>query len=261
MKQEGQITVVIPTYKCPDALELCIRSLLEGQVYKNEILVVVDGHYDINKEVLDKHKANISLLNLTTNVGLCKGTNLGVYNAKHDIILVINDDNVAPRNWDVKLLQDYHDGSVLTPNQIEPKFSMFKQFHIEDLGRDPKTFNLKAFQDRADEISQEAVEFSGGTLPFLISKRDYLKVGGWDENYPMGLTADWEFFFKLQLVGVRMLRTYNVHFYHFESLTTRQDPVKSQERDRNQLRASQYFYYKWGGQLHNTEENVKILVQ
>jgi GT2 family glycosyltransferase len=75
------ISVIIPTYKSPDALNLCLESAIEGQSNKNQIIVVVDGHYDLNKEVLEKWEKYINILNLEENVGLCRGTNLGVYNA------------------------------------------------------------------------------------------------------------------------------------------------------------------------------------
>jgi glycosyltransferase involved in cell wall biosynthesis len=76
------ISVIIPTYKSPDMLDLCLRSAIEGQRHKNQIIVVVDGFYDLNKEVLDRWKDSIDILPLETNQGLCRGTNLGVYNAK-----------------------------------------------------------------------------------------------------------------------------------------------------------------------------------
>ena len=79
------ISAIIPTYKSPDMLDLCLRSCIEGQLNKNQIIVVVDGYYDINKEVLEKHAESIEILNLEQNVGLCRGTNLGVYNAKYEI--------------------------------------------------------------------------------------------------------------------------------------------------------------------------------
>ena len=77
------ISVIIPTYKSPQALDLCLRSAIEGQLNKNQIIVVVDGFYDLNKEVLEKWKDHIEILNLEENVGLCRGTNLGA--------------NIAPR--------------------------------------------------------------------------------------------------------------------------------------------------------------------
>jgi len=254
------ISVIIPTYKAPEALDLCLESLIKGQVNRNQLIVVVDGFYDINKEVLEKWKDNIDVLNLEENVGLCRGTNLGVYNAQHELILVINDDNVAPNKWDENLLKHFQPGMVLTPNQIEPSHSMFQQFVIEDLGRDPKTFDLKNYWEFEESISREYIEESGGTLPFLMNKMDYLKVGGWDENYPLGLTADWEFFLKCQMVGLKMMRTYNCSFYHFGSLTTRFDPEKSRQRDILQIQASEYFIYKWGTHIkHNPINNLKYL--
>ncbi len=106
--EKTPISVIVPTFRSPDALDLCLRSAIEGQQGRNnQIIVVVDGHYDINKEILEKYAKSIDILNLEQNVGLCRGTNLGVYNAKYDLILIVNDDNVFPLNWDTELLKDY----------------------------------------------------------------------------------------------------------------------------------------------------------
>ena len=84
--EKTPISVIIPTYKSPEALDLCLTSAIKGQQdRKNQIIVVVDGFYDINKEVLEKHSKSIDILNLEENVGLCRGTNLGVFNAKYDL--------------------------------------------------------------------------------------------------------------------------------------------------------------------------------
>ena len=48
------ISTIIPTYKSPSVLDLCLQSAIEGQQNKNQIIVVVDGFYNLNKEVLDK---------------------------------------------------------------------------------------------------------------------------------------------------------------------------------------------------------------
>jgi glycosyltransferase involved in cell wall biosynthesis len=148
----GMISVIIPTYKEPEALDVCLRSAINGQRLNNQIIVVVDGFYEVNKEVLDKYEDSIEILVLEENAGLCRATNLGVYNAKFDKILIVNDDNVFSDVWDQVLLEEYKPGCVLAPNQIEPTPSMFKQFHIKDLGKDPKTFDLQAYWDYEDTI-------------------------------------------------------------------------------------------------------------
>lgn len=138
MKKYNKLSIIIPTHKCPDALELCLRSAIEGQVYNNEIIVVVDGFYDLNKDVLEKYKGKIKIINFHMNVGLCKGTNFGVYNATNEIILIVNDDNVFPKEWDKLLLDVFEDNMVLTPNQIEPTFSMFPPISYKRFRKKPK---------------------------------------------------------------------------------------------------------------------------
>jgi len=249
------VSVIIPTYKSPEALDLCLRSAIEGQQNKNQIIVVVDGHYDINKEVLEKHVKSIDILNLEQNVGLCRGTNLGVYNAKYDQILIVNDDNVFPLDWDVELLKDYIPNSVISPNQIEPTPSMFKQFHIKDCGRDPKTFSLENYWKYEEPLRGHLTDETGSTLPIFMSKIDYLRVGGWDENYEQGMVADWDFFLKCQLSGMKMLRTYSYHFYHFASVS-----VNGEKRQQAEQNGHEYAKYKWGSYIqHNSLNNLKFI--
>ena len=249
------ISVIIPTYKSPEALDLCLRSAIEGQLFKNQIIVVVDGFYDINKDVLEKYSSHIDILNMEENVGLCRGTNLGVYNAQHDKVLIVNDDNVFPVNWDRDLLESYKENSVVSPNQIEPNPSMFSQFHIQNLGTDPKTFNLKEFWRYEVNIMKNQIDETGSTLPIFMSKIDYLKVGGWDENYEQGMVADWDFFLKCQLSELKMLRTYKVHFYHFASVS-----VNGEKRQQAEQNGHEYAKYKWGNYIqHNSNNNLKFI--
>lgn len=249
------ISVIIPTYKSPEMLDLCLRSCIEGQKNKNQIIVVVDGFYDLNKEILEKWSKYIDVLNLEENVGLCRGTNLGVYNAKYDKILIVNDDNVFQNRWDINLKKIYQSNSVISPNQVEPYPSIFPQFRIKNLGTDLKTFDLKQFWEFCDKIEKGITTEEGSTLPIFMSKIDYLRVGGWDENYEHGMVADWDFFLKCQLSGMKMLRTYNCHFYHFASVS-----VNGEKRQQAEIKGHEYAKYKWGDYIkHNPINNLKYL--
>jgi glycosyltransferase involved in cell wall biosynthesis len=247
------LSVIIPTFKSPGFLNLCLKSCIEGcyDISKIQVVVVVDGFYDINKEVLEKYKEYIDVLNLEENVGLCRGTNLGVYNAKYDKILIVNDDNVFSKHWDVLLIDDWEDGAVISPNQIEPYPSIFKQFHINNMGTDPTTFNLEKFWlYDYHYLSGDKKEETGSTLPIFMSKIDYLRVGGWDENYPQGMVADCDFFLKCRLSGLKMIRTYNCHFYHFASAS-----VNGEKRKQAELAGHEYFKYKYGGYMRRDSNN------
>lgn len=252
------ISVIIPTYKSPDMLDLCLQSAIDGQQNKNQIIVVVDGFYETNKEVLTKWKNDIDVLNLEQNVGLCKGTNLGVYNAKYENILIVNDDNVFPKNWDEKLeFYKLRNNQLLTPNQIEPSPSMFHQFHIKDLGKTVTEFSLGDFWEYEDSISKEQMDIAGSTLPIYMKKQDYLRIGGWDENYELGMVADWDFFLKCNLSNIGLTRIYNCHFYHFASVS-----ANGERRQQAEQNGHMYAKYKWGSFIqHDPKTNKKFLLK
>jgi len=254
------ISVIIPTFKTPEALDLCIKSAIEGQQHKNQIIIVVDGQYDINKEILEKWSKYIDVLNLEQNVGTCRATNLGVFNAHYDKILIVNDDNVFPILWDTKLLNSFQLNSVISPNQIEPYPSMFSQFIIKDYGKNPKTFELEKFQNETKNLSPQ-IDKTGSTFPIFMSKIDYMKIGGFAEDYPSpsGFVADWEFFMKCQLNGMNMLRIYDCPFYHFVSLSTK-TPEQIELSKQYESNCHEYAKYKWGSYIkHNQNNNLKFI--
>ena len=250
-------SVIIPTYKEPEYLDLCLKSAFEGQVNNNEIIVVVDGFYELNKPVLDKYP-RVNVLDLGSNQGLSVATNWGVYNATHDYILVVNDDNVFPRNWDEKLTPFKQQGVVVSANQIEPSPSMFPQFIIKDLGKSPEGFDLEKYWEFEDTQYKQA-EMNGSTLPFMMNKYDYLAVGGWDVMYPSPHVVDWDFFLKCEYVGYLMKRVY-VNFYHFAGAATRKTHEQNAESTRKEQLAHDFFNIKWGGRAeHNPQNNSKLL--
>ena len=237
-------------------LDLCLESAITGQSEKNQIIVVVDGYYDLNKEVLEKWEDCIEILNLEENVGLCKGTNLGVYNASSDEILIVNDDNVFPIDWDKNLKYwNLQNNQLITPNQIEPLPSMFMQFNIKDLGKTYKELDLAEFWEYEQSISKKQMDIAGSTLPIYMKKQDYIRIGGWDENFELGMVADWDFFLKCNLSNIGLTRVYNCHFYHFASISANGE--KRQIAERN---GHEYAKYKWGNYIkHNTQTNQKFI--
>jgi glycosyltransferase involved in cell wall biosynthesis len=255
------ISVVIPTLRTPSALDLCLKSAVQGQNSFNEIIVVIDGDFESNKEICEKYKDQVKFVVLKNHVGTCKATNIGVYQSRHSNILIVNDDNVFPRNWDTILSKIDLSNTVLAPNQIEPYNSIFKQFDICDLGRHPDDFNLERFWNYEESIRKDTLENTGSTFPIYIDKHNFLRCGGFDSDYPSpsGFVADWEFFMICEMNGLSMMRTYQCYFYHFVSITAK-SPEKIQQSQIYEQNCHLYFKYKWG-QLaqHNPENNSKLL--
>ena len=86
-----------------------------------------------------------------------------------------------------------------------------------------------------------------------------MRVGEWDESYPGPWVVDWEFFMKCEMSGMKMMRTYNCHFYHFVSVGTK-SLDKIQESRIREAECHEYFNYKWGQYAkHNPVNNSKLL--
>ena len=252
------ISVIIPTYKEPDVLDICLNSAFKGQDNDNEIIVVVDGFKDLNQQVLDKYP-KVKIINFTDNKGAITATNWGIYNSTNDFILIVNDDNVFPEHWDTKLYPHCQKGKVITLNQIESQPSMFKQTHIKDLGT-PKLFNLQTFWNYESKLPQPPPENSGSQWPFLMYKSDYMAVGGLDVYYPSPHVVDWDFMLKCEYVGYEMIRIYDIHLYHFGSIATRREPLMNEFSNEKEKLALTFFKTKWGTNTeHNPQNNSKLL--
>ena len=239
------ISVIIPTYRNPEYLDLCLKSAIDQQDNKNEIIVAVDGFYDESKDVLEKYKDNISVLDLGHNQGMQQALNLGVINASNEIIFILNDDNVFCSGWDTAIKNSLNVNSVLTLNQIEPTGPSIFNFPEYDFGRTPGEFQYEKFIDYEKSIKQNKLTLDGGIFPFAMYKKDYMVVGGFDVMYQSPFICDWDFFLKLDLNGVGFSRTHEAHLYHFGSSATKNgkegDRFKASENP-----AAQLFMYKWG---------------
>ena len=237
------ISVIIPTYREPEYLDLCLKSCIEGQTQQNEINVVVDGFFEENKKILTKWGKYINVIDLEENRGVPRAVNMGVYNSSNEWILIINDDNVFMKEWDVPLKQytTFKD-TIFSINQVEPNPSIFPPFILKNYGKNINEFNLELFwkEFNKESLMSFQADDRGGTLPLFTTKNNYLAVGGFDENYPTnGAVADWDFFCKCESAGFNLTRIYNMVLYHFAQIST------GTQRHETEIQGHTYFQYKW----------------
>lgn len=248
------ISVIVPTYKNPKYLDLCLSSLVNGQRNQNEIIVVVDGYVDRSTEVLSKYKG-INVIEFEENKGIQSALNIGVWNASNEKIFIINDDNVMPDEWDTRLEEQYDSNCILTVNQIEPTGPGLYQFPVMDCGQDVDTFDMDTFLKTERSLSKKSFTNDGNIFPILLNKRWYITVGGFDTFYNSPNWCDIDFFMKLQMIpNLFYARTHYVHLYHFGSVSTRKSGESDHFRALEQQAAHQ-FHYKWG-YLPNLFENA-----
>jgi hypothetical protein len=154
----------------------------------------------------------------------------------------------------------FGDKFVMTPRQIEPTGPSIFNFHIKDFGQDAKTFDYDGYCQYEKTIADDSYnrfQNYGEIFPFLMKKKYYMAVGGFDLIYPSPFICDWDFFLKLELIGCIFKMTFNTHFYHFGSKATknRDDQKEKQEFTESEVVASQIFYNKWGFQPMRANNN------
>jgi glycosyltransferase involved in cell wall biosynthesis len=239
------VSLIIPTYRNPNYLDICLKSAIENQVNQNEIIVAVDGYIEESQHVLDKYKQYIQVLDLGVNQGMQMALNLAVMNANNECIVIINDDNVLCKDWDTVIGDQIKPGFVFTVNQIEPTGPGIFNFPVKDLGKTPKEFKYEEFLEYEQTIRKNQLTLDGGIFPFVISKKDYMIVGGFDTLYDSPFICDWDFFLKLDLNGIQFYRMNHIHFYHFGSAATK-NGKEGDKFKQTESPASQTFIYKWG---------------
>jgi len=251
------LSVIIPSYRNPKYLDLCLQSLVDGQKNINEIIVVIDGYADENAEVIKKYPS-VWFMKFEENQGMQSAINYGVWNATSEKILIINDDNVFPPEWDVRIEEQYHPNTIITINQIEPTGPGMFQFPVVDCGKTVETFDMQKFVDADKYLSHNKLTNDGNIFPFLINKRWFMAVGGFDTFYNSPNLCDWDFFAKLELIPtIGHARTHTVHLYHFGSVSTKKNAESIKFREREAF-AAQQFQYKWKFNPYNGLNNSKI---
>jgi len=239
------LSLIIPTYRNPEYLDICLKSAIENQVNKNEIIVAIDGFIEESAHILEKYKSDIKILDLGQNRGMQTALNLAVMNATNEILCIINDDNVLSKDWDIIIKEEFQPNSVLTINQIEPTGPSIFKFHIKDFGKKPSEFQYENFITYEPTIRESKSTLDGGIFPFVISKKNYMIVGGFDTIYQSPFICDWDFFLKLDLNEIGFYRTHNLYFYHFGSAATKNGKEGAQFKA-TEHPAAEIFMYKWG---------------
>jgi len=237
------ISVIIPTYRNPKCLDICLESIFRTQKHSNEIIVVIDGYEEESLHIIEKYKNKVDFLSLEQNMGMQYALNIGVYKANNEWILIVNDDNVFPKDWDEILLHDKQDKLVITPNQIERKPSIFN-FIIGNYG-DVDDFRLDEYLEQETQTRSNTLTENGEIFPFFMHKKYYMAVGGFDIWYPSPFICDWDFFLKLEMFDINFVRSNKLAFYHFGSMATKNGNEKDKFNQSESI-AAEMFEYKWG---------------
>lgn len=101
MKTDIKISVIIPIYNCQKYLSECLQSLSEQNISDFEVILVDDGSIDNSLKICEmysRNKENVKVIH-TNNNGVSAARNIGLKNAKGELITFIDADDVLDNNY------------------------------------------------------------------------------------------------------------------------------------------------------------------
>ena len=123
-----KLSLIIPCYNEEKTLKPCVDRVLEiaSESLELEIIIVDDCSTDNTKDLLKR--SSVRSILLEKSVGSAKARNIGIKEAKNDIIALTDSDCFVSRNWLKDLVPylktyDVVGGKVIFKDEIEKKLN------------------------------------------------------------------------------------------------------------------------------------------
>jgi hypothetical protein len=99
MAAKPLVSIIVLNYNGEKCIRKCLKSLL-SQTYPNyEIIVVDNASTDSSPEIVKKEFPQLKFITNNKNLGFAAGNNVGIKEAKGELIAIFNPDAIAEPNW------------------------------------------------------------------------------------------------------------------------------------------------------------------
>ena len=196
-------SVIIPAYNAENTLSNCLQALLEQSTSKDEyeIIVIDDGSKDKTVEVARDWGVKVIS---QPKLGPAIARNKGAVEAKGDVLLFIDSDCIADYHWLEEMLKPFSDFNIAgVQGNYKTKqnelIARFAQIEIED------RYNIMRRYKYIDFI---------GTYAAGYRKDIFIKMGMFDNSFPIASGEDADFSYRLSQCGYKMVFNLKAIVYH-----------------------------------------------
>lgn len=229
-------SLVIPIYGRYDFIEFQLSEFVnDPDMFRYEILYVIDDPNLISEikaasAVLERvYRIAFSIIYLRQNMGFAGASNIGASHAKSSQLLMMNSDVVpASSGWLQQLLQSLKDNN---DNSITGVRLLYEDETIQHNGMQffsspfvnelwTNTHPAKGMPANIVNSSERTIECEAVTgACLLISKANFMQLGGFDESYILGDYEDSDLCMKARAQGLKIRLNQQVVLYHLERLS------------------------------------------
>jgi len=220
------ISIVMPSYNTMNYTLMAYRSLRDYYP-ENEIIVLDDGSTDQSVEYFENQLILDNNLRFWVNraqsiLGHTVTYDMGIKMAKNPLVTIFHSDMICTKNYLANLLKHWNEKTVVCATRIEPEgiYPPGKEKILKPFGLEFFDFKYKEFLEfvKQEEIDRKNQTSNGIFAPWLISKEDFLAIGGHDAKsfapYP---EEDADLFLRFHLAGYKMIQSRDSLCWHWIS--------------------------------------------
>lgn len=219
------ISVIIPTHNRKEILVKLLKALFHQSVPKEhyEIVVVDDGSTDgtetFIQSTLQSSPVEIRYFS-QSNKGPAAARNLGIRQAKGDIVVIIGDD-ISVTSTFIEEHEKSHSNhtdmliGILGYITWSPELTVTPFMHWLENGG--PQFSYYQIEQRTDVTDDIVCYFYTSNISF--KKKLFENYGFFDEEFPYAAFEDTELGFRLRKAGLRLLYNKKAIAYHYHPMT------------------------------------------
>jgi len=247
--------VVIPVYKSPEWVKLCVYSIFKNTDLKllNKVYLINDCDDELTGNCL-KNLANkyskIEIIKNKENLGFIKTTNKGMKKSSADYVLLLNTDCIIAKNTIGKLINHLEKNKnigLICPissnaaNLTLDMFDGFSYMQMDELLE--RKFLGKSF---------DACTVVGNCL--MITRECINKVGFLDEIYGTGYGEETDYQFKAMEKGFEAKVAIDTYVFHKSEVSFGTSKEKQEKLAKNR----KIFFERWGKQYNELMNKYKL---
>lgn len=255
----NQISIAIPSYNTLNYLLMAYRSLRKYYP-NNEIIILDDGSTDGSwdwTEAQTKLDDNLRTYHNTTNniLGHTVTYNLAAQMCKGPLYTIFHSDMIAYKGYLENMVKHWKPKTVVCATRVEPEgiYPSGKEKILKPFGIEFHEFKQKEFDDFCEEEQNNSKDktTNGIFAPWLISKEDFLAIGGHDiKSFAPYPEEDADLFLRFHLAGYKLIQSRDSLCWHWISRGHRSWAKNGVGKDDNmfqfyQTRARRNYIRKW----------------
>jgi len=228
------VSIIILNYNANQLILDCIESITKTN-YENFEIIVVDNASTDNSHIKCKEKfEKIRLIENEKNLGYCEGNNVGIKNAKGELIVILNPDTIVHPDWLSELIRVYNEhGEAL----YQPKhLSLNEKSVIMSTGNMMHIFGFGYAREKGKkDVNQyneiEQIGYASGTC--LFAPVSVLNKVGLLDPFIFLYHDDLDLGWRAAQLGIKSYYVPSSIIYHAESYSLKWNSEKFFWLERN----------------------------